>query len=389
MQAEKGVLGLEEAADDTFTTFKSVGRWKEETKGLALGYFPVYFPDEIADALGFLPVGLYGASGGVSLDLATAHTQSFVCSISRSVFQMALQGNLDVFDGLIFSNICDVARNLSGITKRNLPARYIDYIHFPINNNSAYAVRYLHDEYERVAHCLETLSGRTLDSERLRESIGVYNEKRRAQRALASLRRSEPWLLSFTEWHRTMRAGLIMPVRQYVKSLNALTDDLRKRESKSMDKIRVAVIGNFCEQPPLMLMKVIEDAGCYIINDESLIGPRWLGDVGLNAEKGGADPLQALAEAYIGNTEPLTVRFHPDINKQDYIQRFLGTIKADGVIFLTPKFCEPALYDYMIYKAALDKTKMPYLHLEYEESSSSFEHTRTMVETFAESILFD
>jgi len=43
----------------------------------------------------------------------------------------------------------------------------------------------------------------------------------------------------------------------------------------------------------------------------------------------------------------------------------------------------------MIYKSALDKAKIPYMHAEYEESSSSFETVRTMVETFAESILFD
>lgn len=131
-------------------------------------------------------------------------------------------------------------------------------------------------------------------------------------------------------------------------------------------------------------MKVIEDAGCYIINDEGLLGSRWLGKVETEG-----DPILSLARAYIQNAEPLTVRFHPDINKQAYISNFLKSIRADGVIFLTPKFCEPALYDYMIYKSTLDEIKMPYLHLEYEESSSSFEHTRTMVETFAESILFD
>ena len=373
------------AADDSYTKFESVARWKSETKGQAVGYFPVYFPEELAHSLGILPVGLNGASGGVSLDIATAHTQSFVCSISRSVFQMALQGNLDLFDGLVFSNICDVARNLSGIVKRNLPARYVEYLHYPINNSSEYAAEYLRSEYERLASGLERLAGRSLEIGKLNESISVYNEKRRLQTRMLELRRESPWLVSYADFYSVLRAGSILPVGAYVEQLQGYMDELGSGQVRTKDKIRVAVVGNFCEQPPVMLMKVIEDAGCYVINDEALIGSRWLGQ----APEGTQDPLASLARSYVTNREPLTVRFHPDINKQDYITSFLGSIRAEGVVFLTPKFCEPALYDYMIFKGALDKMKMPYLHLEYEESSSSFEYARTMVETFVEGILFD
>lgn len=385
MQVEQLPNHFQAAAEDSFTKFESVVRWKSETRAPAVGYFPVYFPEELAHSLGILPVGVNGASGGVNLDIATAHTQSFVCSISRSVFQMALQGNLDMFDGLIFSNICDVARNLSGITKRNLQARYIDYLHYPINNSSVHAAEYLRSEYERLSQGLEKLAGRRLDKDKLNESIAVYNEKRALQRRLLELRRESPWLVPYTDWYSLLRAGSILPVESYVERLKSYLTGLGGREGRTKDKIRVAVVGNFCEQPPVMLMKVIEDAGCYIINDEALIGLRWLGHAPDDTE----DPVATLARSYVSNPEPLTVRFHPDINKQEYLASFLTDIKAEGVVFLTPKFCEPALYDYMIYKGALDKTKLPYLHLEYEESSSSFEHARTMMETFAEGILFD
>lgn len=385
MQVEQTPMNFQSSAEDSFTKFESVAKWKRETKSPAVGYFPVYFPEELAHALSILPVGINGASGGVNLDIATAHTQSFVCSISRSVFQMALQGNLDVFDGLIFSNICDVARNLSGITKRNLPARYIEYLHYPINNSSAHAAEYLRSEYERLAQGLGKLSGRELDKGVLNSSISLFNEKRGLQRRLLDQRRERPWLVPYTDWYSILRAGSILPVERYLELLRRYVGGLGTQEGRTKDKIRVAVVGNFCEQPPAMLMKVIEDAGCYVVNDEALIGSRWLGRAPDDTE----DPVGALAKSYISNPEPLTVRFHPDINKQEYLASFLTSINAEGVLFLTPKFCEPALYDYMIYKGALDKTKLPYLHLEYEESSSSFEHARTMVETFVEGILFD
>ncbi|HYM40507.1 MAG TPA: 2-hydroxyacyl-CoA dehydratase [Thermoplasmata archaeon] len=373
------------AAEDSYTSFASVKRWKEESGRPALGYFPVYFPEELAHAMGLLPVGLYGASGRLSLDMATAHTQSFICSISRSVFQMALQGTLDIFDGLVFSNICDVARNLSGITKRNLKERYVDYLHYPVNNGSAYAARYLREEYLRLASGLEKIGGTPLRSEDLRTSIGLCNEKRRLLRELVQLRQSRPWLIPYTEWYAMMRAGSILPVEQYVPALRAYGTDVSAREGKPMDRIRVVVTGTFCEQPPLQLMRTIEAAGCYIVHDEALIGSRWMGEVPVTDP----DPLLSLARSYVENPDPLTVRFHPDIDKRRNYADLLASTGAQGVIICTPKFCEPALYDSVIFKSVIEKSKVPYLHLEYEESASSFEHDRTMVETFVESILFE
>lgn len=373
------------AAEDSYTDFESVKRWKEARGMAALGYFPVHFPEELAHAMGLLPVGLYGASGRLSLDMATARTQSFICSISRSVFQMALQGHLDVFDGLVFSNICDVARNLSGITKRNLPERYVDYLHYPINNASPYAARYLREEYARIASGLEKVARRPVRDDALRASMKLYNEKRRLLRELADLRRSRPWILPYAEWYAAARAGAIMPVEDYVPALTAYVEKVSARTGKPMDRVRVIVAGTFCEQPPLLLMRTVEDAGCYIVHDEALIGSRWIGEVPISEP----DPLLSLAKAYVENPEPLTVRFHPDVDKRSRYNSLLRSASAQGVVFLTPKFCEPALYDSVIFKGVLEAAKVPYLHLEYEESASSFEHDRTMVETFVESILFE
>ena len=62
--------------------------------------------------------------------------------------------------------------------------------------------------------------------------------------------------------------------------------------------------------------------------------------------------------------------------------------KADGVVFCSAKFCEPALYDYVPYKEALEKAKIPYLSIEFEEKMTAFENVRTQAETVVESGLF-
>ncbi len=370
--------------EDSFTDFRLVSEWKDINAGFALGYFPVYFPVEIADAFNMLPVALYGAEGRINLDIAIAHTQSFVCTICKSVFQLGAENRLKAFDILAFSNICDVARNLSGIMKRNLKDQEIIYLHFPIHNDTELAIKYLVDEYKRLIRVIEERTGEKFDEEKLRRSIKLHNEKRALIGKLMSLRRDKPWLVPFTEFYVVTKASSIMPVNMFNRLIKKYIDEVKKRKVRPADRLRILVKGNFCEQPPLMYMKTIEDAGSYIIEDESLVGQYWIGQINLDG-----DPVLELARAYVTNQTPLTVRFHPSIDKQEYIKREIKEKKAEGVLFLSPKFCEPSLYDYVIYKKALDELHFPYLHLEYEETTSSYEHLRTMVETFVESIMFD
>ena len=373
-----------DAVEDSFTTFSYAKRLKDEGWKV-LGYFPVYFPEELARSLGFHSVRLLGASGRVTLDIATAHTQSFVCSISRSVFQLLKQGNLDVFDALIFSNICDVARNLSGIAKRNVKDRiHIDYIHYPVNNTSPASVDYMVEELKRVIAGLEGIAGKKFSPELLVANIKLFNEKRRLQRELVRLKAERPWVATYVDVYVALRAGGIMGPEQYIGLLRAYLERLRVAEGRRQDKVRVMIFGDFCEQPPLPLFKVIEDAGCHIVHDESNLGSYWIGEVDI-----AADPLRSIARAYTQNPDPMTVRFHPAVDKQKYILEAVRRVGAEAVIFCTPKFCEPALYDYVVYKTALHKANIPTLHIEYEESSTSFEQARLQVESFVESIIFD
>jgi benzoyl-CoA reductase subunit C len=40
----------------------------------------------------------------------------------------------------------------------------------------------------------------------------------------------------------------------------------------------VVINGSFCEQPPLALIKSIEMAGCYVVDDDFMLVTRWLLD---------------------------------------------------------------------------------------------------------------
>ena len=64
-------------------------------------------------------------------------------------------------------------------------------------------------------------------------------------------------------------------------------------------------------------------------------------------------------------------------------------LNGQAVILLIAKFCEPAYFDYVLFKKKLEELSVPHLLLEFEEKQFTFDRVRTEVETFVESLVFD
>jgi benzoyl-CoA reductase subunit C len=362
----------------------SVAEWKKaHPGGRAIGYFPVYVPAELIHAAGMLPVGVFGAGGAVEIDHADARIQSFVCSISRSTLELGLTGRLDLLDGMVFGSICDVARNLSGIWQRNFPGQVVEYVHYPQNPDSIHAAPYYRGELERLRASLGRLAGRPVEDEALRASLRWYDRQRDLLRRLHAARRAEPWRVSWREVYLLAHAGHVLPVEEHAALLEEALALIRSRDLPRRDRVRVVIEGSFCEQPPADLLDVIEEAGCYVVEDDLLLGLRWFD----RPVEAGEDPLGAMARAFIDSGVTTSIR-HDRRRKGEALLDRVKASGAEGVIFSAAKFCEPALLDYPLMRAALERRGIPSLAFEFEEKMGTFESLRTQVETFVESILF-
>src|SRR6516225_8278467 len=173
-------------------SFRSVRKWKQDHPDKkAVAYFPVYAPVELIHAAGMLPVGLSGAGDRLDIQHADSRFGSFICSIVKTTQEMGLTGHLQPFDAFLFSSICDSARNLCFVIKRNLPQMYVDFIHLP-HSTSTSSVDFLAAEYRRIIAELEKLGGIKVSDESLRGSIAVYNRQRQRVRELYELRAQSP-----------------------------------------------------------------------------------------------------------------------------------------------------------------------------------------------------
>jgi benzoyl-CoA reductase subunit C len=361
----------------------SVRAWKQRTGGLAIGYLPVYVPREILHAQGALPVGLTGAGDDLEIIQGDALYQSYICHLPRSTIELGLNGSLDCLDGVVFPATCDVIRNLSGVWRMQFPGKMSRYLDVPQDFDREMGGAFYRHELEDIAREVHERGGKPLETEALRASVRTYNENRRLVRELFALRRDEPWKLPTAELYVVLRAGLVLPVEEHTQMLRSYRElALSDADRRPMDQARVVLTGSFCEQPPLGLLKTLERAGCYIVDDDFVPVLRWLkSDV---PERG--DPLANLVAAFLEDSIDSPVRYCGDGTKgQDLVQR-VEESKAEGVLFCAPSFCDPALLDQPMAQTALDGRGIPWTSFKYAENTGQFQVIREQAGTFADSI---
>ena len=176
-----------------------------------------------------------------------------------------------------------------------------------------------------------------------------------------------------------------MPVEEHIPILRKVLSELPQRAGKKRDSIRVVIESSFCEQPPLEVIRMIEAAGCDVVEDDFTIAQRWFTE----DVPASGDPVRALAESYVHRSVYSSVRHDSSHSRCEGLAEKIRKTRADAVIFLIAKFCEPAYFDYVLFKRKMDELGLPHLLLEFEEKLFTFDRLRTEVETFVESLIFD
>lgn len=358
--------------------YPTVKQWRR-TGGKVVGHFQVYFPEEIAHAAGLLPLKIQGAP--IEPRHAEARFGSYLCSIVKTSLELALSKRVEL-DLFVSPPICDAARNLAAVWGRN-----VDYpceiVYLPQNANSSGAVPYLRHEYDRLRRTIQVIAGREVGDDDLRRSIEVFNENRRLLRELYAIRRARPWLLPAHEAYVLMAVGGRIPREEHNGLLRALLPAIAARPARAQDRLRVVFEGGFCEQPPLDLLRTIAQS-CYVVDDDLLIGLRWItSDVST-----AGDPLGNLAEAYLERSSYSPVQHDLRKPKERMLIDRMTASGASAAILAAAKMCEPGLDEQVAYAKALDKAGVPYFVSEFEENMTSFEHLQMQLETFVENVLF-
>jgi benzoyl-CoA reductase/2-hydroxyglutaryl-CoA dehydratase subunit BcrC/BadD/HgdB len=218
----------------------------------------------------------------------------------------------------------------------------------------------------------------SLNDQDLQASIALHDETRRLVEALSAQRQS----FSAREFFGILDAAQIMPRERFnalmSQLLSGLVDAVAGSRRPSETGPGLFLTGAVLDD--MRLLELVDDLGARVVGDDLCTGSRHFhGRVGTEAP-----PLEALADYYLGRP-PCPTKHHPTHDPAKHLLEQVDLTRADGIVFILEKFCEPHAFDYARVLPSLDEAGVPHLLLEMEQTPS-LEALRTRLQAFVETL---
>ena len=335
-----------------------------------------YTVEEIVHAAGFLPVRIIPER--LSFDIADAYLPTNTCSFLRHVVEMGVRGDLRNMECIIVNHSCDAARRVYDLLTSYVKGLRIYFQDVPKKCDAGSLVYFTHI-LQGLKLFLQDVAGGQITEESVRTSIKIYNRNRKLLRELYSLRAVCPDILNsalmlqvIAENSRNPKSIMNEVLAELLRGVRGMATGV---ETVRTEK-RVYVSGGLID--PLPLLGYIEETGGVVVGDDFCFGGRYC-EVDVDEDE---TPIDALAKRYLeripcGRMERSTERFR-------YIIERMSQFRAEGLIYVSLKFCDNFLVDFHLFKKILDRDGIPSLFLEGEYSAAGSGQLKTRIEGFLE-----
>lgn len=354
--------------------------WKRSTSRKLMGSFPMNFPGELAHAAGTLPLILQEADDPITVGHGIMYP--FYCGFTRSLVDQAAKGDFGILDVILFGDHCVQLLGAADAIRMQLPDTRVVFYQLISSMNDPWTHGRAMESLAGLKHELEEVVGHPVGDDALHASIRLFNKNRQMIRRLYDLRRQGRTTLTSMQMQHIVKSSMIMDKAQHNALLETLLDEVEQEVPSKRRGVRLHLSGHFCQAPKLEILNLIESCGATIVGDDLYHGFRY---VSTDVREDG-DPIDALAGWYMArNTKvPCPTRVQNNVDWDAYLINAVREEKADGVIVLMAKFCEPHMYYYPEVKEAFERHSVPHLLVETEHESLALEGLRTRVETFVE-----
>ena len=370
---------FEQAAENPLRSGKA---WKEATGMRVVGSFPMHFPGELAHAAGCLPMILQESNDPITVGHSLL--QPFYCGYTRSVVDQCAKGEYDFLDAIMFGDHCVQVLGAADVVRAKLPNTRVHFYQLISSMSDPWSLGRARETFAGLNEGLEEMIGHHISDEAIRASTALFNRNRQLLRRLYDLRRSGVAKITARKMQLAVKSSMVMDKATHNALLEELVTTLEASRDKMPNGVRVYLSGHFCQAPKLGILGMIEDCGGIVVDDDLYHGTRY---ISTDVDEVG-DPLSALAQWYLARNikVPCPTRVDQNADWETYLLGAMEKSKAQGMIVLMAKFCEPHMYYYPEIKEAFEARGVPHLLIETEHETTALEGLRTRVESFLEMV---
>ncbi|MDO9439083.1 2-hydroxyacyl-CoA dehydratase subunit D [Hydrogenophaga sp.] len=357
---------------------------KKRTGQKVVGSFPMNFPGELAHAAGTLPMVLQEHDEPITAGHGLLYP--FYCGFTRSMVDQAAKGHFDGIDAILFGDHCVQLLGAADAVRMKLPGKQVGFYQLISSMCDPWTHGRARESFLALKGELETLVGHAVGDAPLSNSIRIFNRNRRLVRELYELRRTGRAGVSARQMQAVVKSSMVMDREEHSDLMEQLLAAVRRDVPTAPQGVRLHLSGHFCQAPKPELLDAIESCGATVVGDDLFHGWRYIStDV-----REDVDPLDALAEWYMARNTgvPCPTRVQNNVDWDGFLLNAMEHEKAQGMVVLMAKFCEPHMYYYPEIKRAFERNGIPHLLIETEHEGIPIEGLRTRVETFLEIIRY-
>jgi benzoyl-CoA reductase/2-hydroxyglutaryl-CoA dehydratase subunit BcrC/BadD/HgdB len=350
-----------------------------------IGSYCVYVPEEIVLAGNATLVGLC-AGADFAMEEAEKLLPRNTCPLIKSTFGFKLGKvcpYLEASDMVVGENTCDGKKKAYESLEALVPNLYV--MDLP-QMKTAQGRALLKSEYQGFKQAVEKLTGVTIDASRLKESIDIVNNKRRAIHRLSKLRQADPAPISGVDSLLVNQVYFYDNPKRFTDSVNKICDELEKRIANKKGVFpagttRILISGCPMAVPNWKLPWIVENSGAVIVGEESCVGERGTRNLVDTSGTTVDSLMDAIVERYF---QVDCAIFTPNPDRLRHVEEMVKAYKADGVIHYGLQFCQPYSMEAIPVAEALKKKDIPTLRIETDYSMEDVGQIRTRVDAFIE-----
>lgn len=348
------------------------------------GTFCIFVPDEIIFGADAIATGLCGGSqfwvpGGEKV------LPTNTCPLIKASVGARLDRTCPFFriaDMYIGETTCDGKKKAWEILGEDVPMHVMDLPQMKRRKDyKAWA-----EEIMTLKATVEEFTGNKVDSESLKSSIKLINDKRRALARLSEFRKNKNIPISGKDCLLISQIAFYDDPTRFAQMTNALCDELDQRVKDNISVFpagtkRILIAGTPLAIPNWKLHNIVETSGGAVVCEEMCTGTRYFENLVDESKETLEEQVDALAERYMGIN---CACFTPNNARIDDIIRLCKEYDVDGVIDVNLKFCN--LYDTegFIVERALKDAGIPVLGIETDYTDSDVQQLRTRIGAFIE-----